>query len=100
MFGFNLKLYKQFLTKNERNGVYLRKNLVESRAIADSKFRTKKIVAKGGVGVPKLIARFKTREKLMDFDWGKLEGNFVVKPVSGYGGEGILIIRRKNFKLF
>lgn len=29
-----------------------------------------------------------------NFEWSKLEGNFVIKPVSGYGGEGILIIRR------
>ncbi len=101
MFGFNLKLYKQFLTKNERNGVYLRKNSMESRAIADSKFRTKRIVGKAGVGVPKLIARFRDSQKLGDFDWSKLEGNFVIKPVSGYGGEGIIIIRKKitNYEL-
>ena len=30
-----------------------------------------------------------------DFQWQELPGNFVVKPVSGYGGEGILIIRKK-----
>lgn len=95
MFGINLKQYKQFLTKNERNGVYLRKNSAEGRAIADSKYKTKKIIEKEGVGVPKLIARFKTRKKMSNFDWSKLEGNFVVKPVSGYGGEGILIVRKR-----
>jgi len=95
MFGINFKLYKQFLTKNERNGVYLRKNSAEGRGIADSKYRTKKILDKAQVGVPKLIARFRTRRKLMNFDWSKLEGNFVVKPVSGYGGEGIIIVRKR-----
>ena len=95
MFGINFKQYKQFLTKNERNGVYLRKNLAEGRVIADSKYKTKKILDKAEIGVPKLLARFKTSQKLLDFDWSKLDGNFVVKPVSGYGGEGIVIIRKK-----
>jgi alpha-L-glutamate ligase-like protein len=92
---FNLKQYRQFLTKNERNKVFLRKNSAEGRAIADSKYRTKKRLGKAGVTVPKLIARFKTREDVENFGWEKLEGNFVVKPISGYGGEGIVIIRKK-----
>jgi alpha-L-glutamate ligase-like protein len=96
MFGINLRQYDQFLTKNERNKVYLRKNTSEGRALADSKYKTKRVLAKAGVGVPKLIARFKKYEDVKNFDWLKLDGNFVVKPVSGYGGEGIIIIRRKS----
>ncbi len=103
MWGINLKQYRQFLTKNERNKVYLRKNSAEGRIIADSKYRTKKILDKAGVGVPKLIKRFRTREGVRGMDWATLEGNFVIKPVSGFGGEGILIIRKKvkssNFNL-
>jgi alpha-L-glutamate ligase-like protein len=91
-----LKQYRQFLTKNERNKMYLRKNSSEGRATADSKFRTKLKLAKAGVGVPKLLARFKTEEEVENFDWNKLEGNFVIKPVSGYGGDGIIIIRRRG----
>ena len=100
MMGINLKQYRQFLTKNERNKVYLRKNSAEGRAIADSKYRTKRKLDKAGVSVPKLIARIRNRVEMLNFDWGKLEANFVIKPVSGYGGEGILIIRRaiKNKK--
>jgi len=93
---FNLKKYRQFLTKNERNRIYLRKNTAEGRAIADSKYRTKKRLQKGGVGVPKLIKRFKTIGKLEVFRWEDLEGNFVIKPASGYGGEGIIIVRRRG----
>ncbi len=92
---WGLKKYRQFLTKNERNKVYLRKNSSEAREIADSKYRTKRILQKKGVGVPKLIARFKNAEEVDDFGWNRLEGNFVVKPVSGFGGEGILIIRKR-----
>ena len=63
--------------------------------IADSKYKTKQILAESGVQVPKLIKRFKTAKGIEGFDWSQLEGNFVIKPVSGYGGEGILIIRKK-----
>ncbi len=92
----NLKKYRKFLTKNERNKVYLRKNTAKGRAIADSKFKTKKLLAKKGVGVPGLIARFKNEAELSNFRWENLEGNFVIKPESGYGGEGIIIIRKRG----
>jgi alpha-L-glutamate ligase-like protein len=96
MFGIDFKKYRQFLTKNERNKVYLRKNSAEGRVIADSKYKTKKLLEKAGVNVPKLIKRFRSVEELEKFRWEDLEGNFVVKPVSGYGGEGIIIIRRRG----
>ncbi len=92
---FNLKRYRQFLTKNERNKVYLRKNKVGARSLADSKYRTKRVLARAGVGVPKLIKRFKREEEVDRFAWEGLEGNFVIKPVSGYGGKGILIVRKR-----
>ncbi|MFA7676062.1 MAG: sugar-transfer associated ATP-grasp domain-containing protein [Candidatus Shapirobacteria bacterium] len=93
---FNLKKYRQFLTKNERNKIYLRKNSASGKAIADSKFRTKRTISKAGVSVPKLIARFKTEQDLAKFRWEDLEGNFVIKPESGYGGEGIIIVRKRG----
>jgi len=93
---FNLRKYRQFLTKNERNKIYLRKNSATGKAIADSKYKTKKLLAKKGVGVPKLIARFKSEKGLNNFRWEDLEGNFVIKPESGYGGEGIIIVRRRG----
>ena len=93
---FNLRKYRQFLTKNERNKIYLRKNSASGKAIADSKFKTKKIISSAGVSVPKLIARFKNEQDLVKFRWEDLEGNFVIKPETGYGGEGILIIRKRG----
>jgi alpha-L-glutamate ligase-like protein len=93
---FNLKKYHRFLTKNERNRVYLRKNTARGKIIADSKYKTKKLLAKNGVSVPNLIVRFKNETDLEKFRWEDLEGNFVIKPESGYGGEGILIIRRRG----
>ncbi len=93
---FSLKKYRKFLTKNERNKVYLRKNTTSGKMIADSKYKTKKLLAKAGVSVPTLIARFKNDNELTKFRWEDLEGNFVIKPESGYGGEGILIIRKRG----
>jgi alpha-L-glutamate ligase-like protein len=96
MFGINLRKYRQFLTKNERNKIYLRKNNATGKAIADSKYKTKKILAKNGVTVPQLMAHFKNEKDLEKFRWEDFEGNFVIKPESGYGGEGIIIIRRRG----
>ena len=93
---FSLRKYRKFLTKNERNKVYLRKNLASGKLIADSKFKTKKLLMKRGVSVPQLLVRFKNEEALEKFRWEDLEGNFVIKPESGYGGEGILIIRKRG----
>ena len=96
MFKFNLRDYRQFLTKNERNKVYLRKNSAAGRVIADSKFKTKRRLAEAGVAVPKLIARFRDNEELTAFDWNQVVVNFVIKPVTGYGGDGILIFRKRS----
>ena len=90
-----LRKYSQFLTKNERNKVYLRKNSASGRAIADSKWKTKKVLMRAGVGVPELLGRLRNQNELEVFNWKKLDGNFVVKPVSGYGGEGIIVIRKR-----
>ncbi|KKQ68019.1 MAG: Alpha-L-glutamate ligase-related protein, partial [Candidatus Shapirobacteria bacterium GW2011_GWE2_38_30] len=96
MLGINLKQYRQFLTINERNKMYLRRNSVKGRLIADSKWKTKRILAKAGVGVPKMLIKFKTVTGVEKYDWNKLDGNFVVKPVSGYGGDGIVIVRKRG----
>jgi len=92
----DLKKYKQFLTKNERNAVYLRKNKLESRIIADNKLKTKRVLEENGINVPKLIKIFRNRRSLEKFRWEKLEGNFVIKPASGFGGDGILIVRKRG----
>lgn len=89
-----LRKYSQFLSKNERNKIYLRKNSSAGRAVADSKWKTKRTLIKAGVGVPELLVRLKTNEEIENYEWGKLGGNFVIKPVSGYGGEGIIVVRR------
>lgn len=92
----NIKKLKQFLVKNERNKIYLRKNKKEARRIADNKLKTKLVLQKAGIGVPKLIKKFSKEKSLLAFRWEDLDGNFVIKPTSGYGGEGIIVIRRRG----
>ena len=92
----DLRKYKQFLTKNERNAVYLRKNKSEARIIADNKLKTKRVLQEKNINVPKIIKIFRSLRTLEKFRWEKLEGNFVIKPASGFGGDGILIIRRRG----
>lgn len=93
---FKLGAYKQFLNKNERNKVYLRKNSAKGKRIADSKYRTKKILDRAGVGVPELIVKIDSEQELDKFRWEDLEGNFVVKPVLGFGGDGIIVVRKRG----
>lgn len=83
------------LGKNARNQVYLRLNKKRGRRIADSKLLTKKVLKKHGLSHPELYAVFETLEGLNTFQWEKLPGNFVIKPVKGLGGEGILVVKKK-----
>lgn len=88
--------YRQFLAKNERNRICSRTNTAIGRGIADSKYATKKKLQVARVGVPKLLACFKSEKELLKFNWNKIESSFVIKPASGLGGEGIVLIRKKS----
>lgn len=81
---------------NARSLDYLKPlNKKKGRRIADSKLLTKKILAKHNLPSPKLLAVFKNAQEVENFDWLSLPDNFVLKPVSGYGGEGIVAIKKK-----
>jgi len=80
---------------NARNRLYLIYNRQKGRKIADSKLLTKKRLLKAGLPVPKVLKIFKTPEDVFNFDWTKLPESFVLKPVSGFGGQGIVIIRNR-----
>jgi len=50
---------------------------------------------RAAVPVPKVLGLLRTKEEVDNFSWEKINGGFVVKPVSGYCGEGILIIKKR-----
>lgn len=86
---------RYILGMNARNRLYLRLNKIKGRKIADSKLRTKKVLKKAGLPTPELLATLKTPAEIFSFNWPSLPDNFVLKPVSGYGGEGIVVVKKR-----
>jgi len=103
MFDFikTIKKRKKILGMNSRNLEYIRSsNFKRAREIADNKILSKKILGKGEIPVPKLIAKIVNLEQLEIFDWNTLPDSFVLKPNRGFGGEGIIIVygKKKNLE--
>ena len=86
---------KQILGMNARSRIYLKLNTKKGRRIADSKLLTKRILRKNHLPTPRLLKVFKTPSELAEFDWLTLPDNFVLKPVSGYAGGGIIVVRKR-----
>lgn len=85
------------LGMNARNFLYLRKfNRRKYKLIADNKLATKERLSSAGVPTTKLLAKFVTFNEARQFDWTSLPREFVFKPASGYGGRGIMVVRKWN----
>jgi alpha-L-glutamate ligase-like protein len=80
---------------NARNRLFLSSNKKEGRKIADSKLQTKRFLRKAGLPTPKILATFRNSEQINNFAWETLPDNFVLKPSKGFGGQGVLIIKKK-----
>jgi alpha-L-glutamate ligase-like protein len=92
-----LKNRKKIVGMNARNLRYIRtNNLKESIKVADDKILSKKVLKKGGLPVPKLIAKITSHEDLDNFDWTRLPSSFALKPNKGFGGEGIVVVYGKK----
>ena len=85
---------KDILGINARSSEYLRLNKKRARLRADDKLVTKKILKKAGVPHPKLLGKVKSQVDIERFDWLKLKGGFVIKPVQGLEGGGIVLVKR------
>ncbi len=82
---------------NARNLLYIRAyNPKKAIMMADSKIKTKNFLSARGIPVAKFYASVHNKKELNNFDWNSLPDSFVVKPNSGYGGEGILIIQGRK----
>lgn len=77
---------------NARNQLYTSQNTWASKRFGFSKVKTKLFLQKHGIGVAKLHAVIKTREELSTFSWETIKGSFVIKPVDGSEGKGIVVI--------
>lgn len=88
---------KLALGMNARNYLYMRAlNGPKAIARADNKLATKERLIEKGIPTTPLIAVFRAFRKARSYPWGKLRGDFVLKPAHGYGGAGITIVRDWN----
>lgn len=99
-----LEIFKnshKLLGMNARNLDYIRPyNRKKAKALADDKILSKRVLKKGGIPVPKLLAKIRSIDELENFDWSTLPNTFALKPNRGYGGGGILVVygKKKTFK--
>ena len=92
-----IKNRKKILGMNSRILEYVRpNNLKKAIRVADNKIISKRILRKSGIPVPKLIAKISSYEDLENFDWDMLPSGFALKPNSGLGGEGIVVVYGKK----
>ena len=78
---------------NARNLKYIKAyNPKKAIMMADSKIKTKNFLSARGIPVARFYGSIHNKQELENYDWGSLPNSFVVKPNSGYGGEGIIII--------
>lgn len=89
-------LASHILGLNARNHLYTsRYNRRSGKRIARSKLLTKRFLKRRGFPHPELLGVFAKFADVPRFDWGSLRKNFVIKPSQGYGGDGILILKRR-----
>ena len=87
------------LGMNERNLSFVRAyNKKKATRLADEKLLTKELLIQIRIPTPKLYGVIKTIKDFENFDWKKLPANFVIKPNRGFGGEGIVLLRRSKKK--
>lgn len=85
------------LGMNARNFLFQgRYNCKKAKRIADEKLLTKRVLKQAKLAVPKLYKQFKSEGGVENFDLSKLPDSFVIKPSQGLGGEGILVIEKKE----
>jgi len=89
--------YNQILGLNRRNQTYIRPyNSSPSKAIADNKILTKRILRKEAIQTPEVYKLIRTKKQLQFLDWESLPKSFVIKPNKGTGGNGIIVFYGKK----
>lgn len=89
---------QDILGMNARNISYVtRSNSRTAIRIANNKILTKRILLKNDIPTPILYASIKSTKDLDEFNWDILPERFVIKPNQGLGGEGILVIQKREW---
>lgn len=82
----NARILRYLRTLNPRSAVQL----------ANNKLATKDRLARAGIPTPRTYGVIRSRRDVERFLWSDLPNSFVLKPNSGYGGGGILIVFGRN----
>lgn len=81
---------------NARSQLYLTPlNKPHARRIADSKLLMFRVFKKAGIPTPEIVTKFKEPADIFEYDWKKLPDAFALKPNRGFGGEGIIVIKKR-----
>lgn len=80
---------------NARSADYLVLNKKAPRKRADDKLLTKSMLKRARVAHPRLLGVLKDVHEVRNFDWKKLTGGFALKPVQGFGGQGIILVKKQ-----
>lgn len=81
---------------NARSQEFLKYNGNAATRVADSKLVSARTMRVAGIPTPEVYAKFREPADIFKFDWGKLPGAFALKPNRGYGGEGIIVVKKKD----
>lgn len=82
------------LGMNLRNKIIANNNTKQSIRLAKDKLVFKQLMLKNGITVPKTYFTIKSIDNIHDVS--AFPDEFVIKPNKGYGGKGIIILRRKD----
>lgn len=94
-----LEKSKTILGRNERDLSYVKVPLIKKgRRVPDDKLKTKSLLRKTGIPVPKTYKIIKNQKELKNCNWNKLPNSFVIKPRLGTLGKGVLIVFGKKKK--
>src|SRR5260221_11655071 len=81
---------------NARSQAYLIPlNSTKARRVADSKLLMFRTLKKAGIATPDVYKKFKEPKDVFDFNWESLPDSFAVKPSRGFGGEGIIVVKKR-----
>ncbi|HWA51589.1 MAG TPA: sugar-transfer associated ATP-grasp domain-containing protein [Patescibacteria group bacterium] len=81
---------------NARSQLYLTPlNSPKARRIADSKLQMAKTLKKADIPTPDVYKKFRDAKEVFDFDWKTLPDSFALKPSRGFGGEGIIVVKKR-----
>ncbi|HSX49070.1 MAG TPA: sugar-transfer associated ATP-grasp domain-containing protein [Candidatus Saccharimonadales bacterium] len=81
---------------NARSQLYLTPlNKPVARRIADSKLLMFRVFKKAGIPTPEVVKKFKEPNDIFEYDWKNLPDAFALKPNRGFGGEGIIVVKKR-----